>query len=301
MSNWGSFPFGRPNSVRPARVADRSDAVVVGVYPSAWHVGWRAPEKFVGEGRRGAVAALAVDVEPTVFWDGNADDFGHRLDRWKSDVGFVDGKHGMLSRVSPSTNGSSGEKVVRHYLDPLGIPAANATFTDVYPVFLIKTSGGKRREQGAAIRDEYDSIAPRMEMPVSSLPDRMSAARLPALAASEFGERLVADLSASQAPLVITLGQEVWDTLLAIPSLHACPPRERFTELYGDSYGAIGSLTVNGREVAWLPLVHPGLLKGNADSTADVAPGARTVNGWATIHARWALAAMSRRRAGAPP
>jgi hypothetical protein len=226
-----------------------------------------------------------VDAEPTVFWDGDADDFGERLARWKRDVGFLDGKHGTISPLSPSTNGSSGEKVVRRYLAPLGISAASATFTDVYPVFLIKTSNGKKREQGDAIRDEYDSIAPRLGKQVCSLPQRIPSARLPGLAASAFGERLLADLSAAGAPLVITLGEEVWATLLAIPSLRARPPRERFTDLYGDAHGTTGSLTLKGREVAWLPLVHPGLLKGEPDPSADVPSGRRTVEGWTTFHA----------------
>jgi hypothetical protein len=272
-------------------MANPSDAVVVGVYPSAWHVAWRAPENLVAEGRRGAVSALAVDVEPTVFWDGDADDFGERLAMWKGEVGFIDGKHGTVSPVSPSTNGSSGAKVVRHYLTPLGITAARATFTDVYPVFLVKRATGGRREQGGAIREEYDSVAPRMGMPVCSLPSRIPSARLPGLAASAFGERLVADLSAAAAPLILTLGEEVWNTLLAIPSLRARPPRQNFSDLYGEAYGATGSLTVNGRQVGWLPLVHPGLLKGKAEPEAEVPSGARTVKGWATLHARWAARA----------
>ena len=293
MSDWGCFPFGRPNSVRPARVADRADAVVIGVYPSAWHVAWRAPHGHGGAGRRGTVAALAVDVEPTVFWDGNADDYGERVARWKRDVGFVEGKHGSISPASPAANGSSGDKVVRRYLTPLGIDAGRATFTDVYPVFLIKTSNGARREQGDAIRDEYDSVASQMGRQPCSLPARIPSSNLPALAASTFGARLVADLAAAAAPLIITLGEEVWATLLAIPSLHARPPAASFTDLYGDKYGARGAVTVNGREVAWLPLVHPGLLKGTADPAAGVATGARTVKGWATLHARWAEGASA--------
>ena len=288
MSDWGCFPFGQPNSVRPARMVEQADAVVVGVYPSAWHVAWRAPKGLVGAGRRGSVAALAVDVEPTVFWDGNADDYGERLARWKREVGFVEGRHGSISPVPPAANGSSGDKVVRHYLAPLGIDPGRATFTDVYPVFLIKTSNGVRREQGDAIRDEYDTIAPSMAMPACTLPPRISSAKLPSLAANAFGNRLVEDLARAAAPLIITLGEEVWATLLAIPSLRARPPAASFTDLYGDSYGARGTLTVSGREVAWLPLVHPGLLKGTPDPGAVVAAGARTVKGWATVHAGWA-------------
>ena len=220
--------------------------------------------------------------------------FGDRLAHWKRLVGFVEGRHGTISSVSPRANGSSGEKVVRHYLAPLGIAAARATFTDVYPVFLVKTSSGRRREQGDAIRDEYDRIAPGMAVPASSLPARIPAAKLPGLAASTFGERLVADLSAAAAPLIVTLGKEVWETLLAIPLLRARPPRERFTDLYGEAYGAVGSITVNGRETTWLPLVHPGLLKGKADPAGEVSLAERTVKGWAILHARWAAVVAKR-------
>jgi hypothetical protein len=289
MGSWGEFPFGRPNSVRPARCGDRSVAVVVGVYPSAWHVAWDAPERLAGDGRLGRVAALAVDVEPTVFWDGDTDDFGTRLAAWKNDVGFVDGQHGSISPTSPSTNGSSGDKVVRHYLVPLGLNAKRVTFTDVYPVFLVKTSTGSRREQGDAICKEYDSIAAAMGRRPSSLPSRISAARLPGIAASTFGERLVADLTEAAPPLIITLGEEVWNTLLSIPPLRARPPRPTFAEMYGDAYGAVGEVSIGGRTIPWLPLVHPGLLKGTLDPAADIAQGARTVNGWATLHARWAV------------
>jgi hypothetical protein len=157
----------------------------------------------------------------------------------------------------------------------------------VYPVFLIKASTGARREQGDAIRDEYDSIAERMAMPRCSLPPRIAPDRLPALAASTFRDRLLADLLAAAAPLVITLGSEAWDTLLAIPPLRARPPRARFEDLY-TAQGSVGSLQINGREVTWLPLVHPGLLKGKADADTEVAPGKRTAGGWITLHARWA-------------
>lgn len=295
MNGSGCFPFGRPNTVRPARIAERSDAVVVGVYPSAWHVSWTAPPSLPPAGPNRGVAALAVDVEPTVFWDGNTDDFGARLARWKKDVSFIEGKHGSISPVSPSTNGSSGDKVVKHYLTPLGLDPGRVTFTDIHPLFLIKTKTSKdgRREQGDAIAEEYDPIAPLMGMPKCTLPARISKAKLPALAASTFGERLVADIEAAGAPLVITLGEEVWNTLLAISSLRARPPTPMFTNLYGDNYGAMGAITVNGREVAWLPMVHPGLLKGEADPAGEVDVGRRTVRGWGTLHARWA---SSRRR-----
>lgn len=282
MSDWGHFPFGRANSVRPARTATtRAQAVVIGVYPSAWHVTWRAP------GGKGGVKALAVDVEPTVFWDGNADDFAGRLADWKAATGFVEGKHGTISAVSPSTNGSSGADVVRSYLEPLRIDVASVTFTDVFPVFLVKTSSGKRREQADAIRSEYDPIAEQLGFRVCTLPPRISNAKLPKAAASMFGAKLMSELAEAEAPLAITLGAEVWETLRAMPALAARPPCEVFTSLYGDAYGSLGSMKVAGREVAWLPLVHPGLLKGALNANGQVDPAVRTIQGWGVSHARW--------------
>jgi hypothetical protein len=60
--------------------------------------------------------------------------------------------------------------------------------------------------------------------------------------------RLERSCSAAAAPLIITLGKEVWETLVAIPSLRARPPQAIFADLYGDAYGTMGSLMVKGRE-----------------------------------------------------
>ena len=299
-NNWGLFPFGRPNTVRPARRAiDRCDAVVVGVYPSAWHISWTAPAFTMGHGHKGAIAAVAVDVEPTVFWDGAADDFAVRLRNWTDAVAFIEGdkpgQHGHVSPIPPSSNGSSGRKVVQHYLEPLNIDVTRTTFTDIYPVFLIKRSGstgggGRRREQGDAIRDEYDTIAGMLGRETCSLPGRISPGRLPAIAAATFGRRIVEDLAEASAPLVITLGEEVWRTFCAIPELKARSHVAHFSEMYGEQYGKMGLLTIGGRETDWLPLVHPGLLKGTTRDDFAVDMNKRSGDGWNALHARWVKA-----------
>ena len=176
--------------------------------------------------------ALAVDVEPTVFWDGKADDFVARLSEWRNAVAFAEGdgpgQHGRMLSTSPSANGSSGRKVVTQYLQPLGLDEASVTFTDICPVFFVKRSGKAsrtgRREQGDAIVEEYDSIARDIGCAPSTLPVRPPAAKLPAMAATEFGDRLVAQLLDASPDLVITLGTEVWSTLLLLPSIRARPP-----------------------------------------------------------------------------
>ena len=295
IPHWGLFPFGRPNTVRPARPATRpAKAIVVGVYPSAWHVTWTRPAFAADRGDTGGVRALAVDVEPTVFWDGAVDDFSSRLEAWIDLVGFVagdePGQHGHVARKSPSANGSSGGKVVRRYLQPMGLEDGDAAFTDVCPVFHVKSAGRARtprkREQGDAIRDEYDAVAPLLGKLACTLPRRIPPARMPTVATENFRQRIANDLIENTAPIVVTLGEEVWATLLKLPELQPRSPVVEFSELYGDRYGETGSLTIAGRTATWLPLVHPGLLAGPAHDVA-LEPWKRTPAGWNMLHSRW--------------
>jgi hypothetical protein len=278
MSEWGAFPFGKPNTVRPARRATNPDAVVIGVCPSAWHVRWVAPTQRPA-GPAGGVQALAVDVEPTVFWDGARDDFAARLATWKRDVGFREGEHGTLGPSSPVGNGSSGQRLSSHYLAPLGLTPERVTFTDVFPVYMAHARSGSVRGQLEAIREEYDPLAQALGFAVSTLPERLSRRELPRVAAERFGPRLLEDLARANPSLVITLGEEVWATLQRLPQLRAQPPVTEFDALRSEHYGAVGSLWLNARRVDWLPLVHPGLL-GRAGE-------------WETLHAAWAVSPKS--------
>lgn len=241
------------------------------------------------------MAALAVDVEPTVFWNGNPSVFPEMLAAWKAATRFVEGDepgaHGWISDVSPPANGSSGTKVEERYLSPLGIEADAAAFTDVYPVFVIKSaSRGRdgRREQGDAIRDEYDAIAGDLGTSRSSLPSRPTAKRLVNDAVQLFRARVLHDLEAADAPRVISLGDEALQVLRQIPELMPTAPAVTITDLYGASlYGRPGELTINKRRVEWLALAHPGLLKGEP-GPVDLDPQKRTGPGWNWLHEQWA-------------
>lgn len=303
---FGVFPFGRPNTVRPMRESVGAvRALVVGVYPSAWHVTWRAPDYLSrlsapnGRTRTGGVKALAVDVEPTVFWNGDSSMYGADVIAWRESTGFIEGDepgaHGHIDTLPPAANGSSGKKVEKLYLEPLNIGGTQTAFTDIYPAFVVKHSNGKRREQGDAIQQEYNEIAEALAMPRSSLPTRPPATKLPSLAVDRFGPRVLADMQAADAPLVITLGDEVFQTLMALPQVVAQAPRtaagafaDSLTDLYDNGYGNRGSLRVNDRSVEWLPLAHPGLLKGKPDPHLVLNRTRRTGAGWNTLHAEWA-------------
>lgn len=287
----GIFPFGQPNTARPVRMPTSlpADALVIGVYPSAFHVGWRAPRCLgTGDGRTRRIAAMAVDVEPTVFWDGAADDFALRRSAWMTAVGFVEGdepgQHGHVSRTSPSTNGSSGAKLARLYLDPLGIDSTRTAFTDIYPVFMVKPA---KDEQGARIHAEYDPIAAELGKGTCSLPKRIEKEHLPDEAAKTFGDRLIADLVAAAPRVVIGLGEEVWRTLQRLPALKAKSRVDRFEDFYSEAYGEAGTLTIAAARVPWLSLGHPGLLRGDGREVV-LDPAHRTNQGWMHLHTRWA-------------
>lgn len=292
---FGQFPFGRPNTERPMRMpaAGTAQVMVIGVYPSAWHVRWTAPTHLRHPDRTGGVAALAVDVEPEVFWNGDGADYPARVARWKEETKFVEGddagQHGTLGVKSPPTNGSSGGKVEGRYLAALGITSSQAAFTDVCPVFFAKYGGAKRRPQGTAILQEYNAIAGELGMPPATLPRRPPAKALVARAVEEYGGLLVTDLERADAPLVVTLGDEVLQTLRQLPALAPKPPAETLTELYDrDLYGAEGILEVNGRRVRWLPLAHPGLLNGAGPPATPHEKGkVRRRRDWNAVHTHW--------------
>ena len=261
----GVFPFGAANSVRPARLPiGPAQAAVVGVYPSAFHVHWAAPAHARNRGAKGRVAALAVDVEPEVFWDGNRSGYDAKVTAWKSKVGFIDGDgagaHGHIAAQPPTANGSSGAKVAARYLDPLNIDASRVGFTDVYPVFVLKHNAKPKsgtRQQGDAIEQEYNAIAHRLGKPPCTLPRRPATSALPRLAAKQYGDRIVADLERIDPLLLITLGAEVWHTLQLLEQLDARPPTSAFNDLYGDPYGSRGTIALNGRRIDWLPRSTP--------------------------------------------
>lgn len=150
MTEHGRFPFGRPNTERGLRPASsgRASALVVGVYPSAFHVAWSPlkehDDRPSDERGRPYVASLAVDVEPTVFRGGVDPSPAVLLEQWKQAVGFRE----SWGSVRPGLNGPSGNGLTDEYLTPLGLEPGEVAMTDVVPWYFVKTGDGS---QGAAI------------------------------------------------------------------------------------------------------------------------------------------------------
>lgn len=303
----GLFPFGRPNAIRELREAASGPAQVlfVGAYPSAFHVRWTAPKRLGG----GVTGGLPVDVEPTVFWAGDADGGAARLTKWKALTDFQDGDglsgHGKLSLRD---GGPMGKVLHGRYLDCLALTADDCAFTDVHPVYLVHRNGktGKGRGGGDAIDQEYNPLAAHFGMPPSHIPTRpQSVPDFVELAVGRFSSRIVADLERANAPVVVTLGDEAMQVLLTINQLKPDAPKKTLPELKSAGlYGASCQLTINGKRVRWIPLAHPnilsfgrrptagatpapGVVTGEDEATREASPTADSHLSWSEVHDRW--------------
>ncbi|MEA2495959.1 MAG: hypothetical protein QOJ29_3870 [Thermoleophilaceae bacterium] len=234
----GRFPFGQISGrCEPRQVAD-ADALVLGVYPSAFHVRWSHPDY--------RVAALAVDQEPWPFWDG--DDQDGRVAVWREAVGWKS----AWGSATPAgrLNGSSGVVLRDTILGALGIAKDRAWLTDAVPFFHVHRGPGT---QGAAMSDRYDEFARSHGLLVHQLPKRPPPDALIRYAIDNEGNRLRAEIAQSRAPLVITLGNEALAVAAAV--LRADLPE--FLS-HDSSYGLRHPVHIDGRSIEVLALVHPG-------------------------------------------
>lgn len=275
MSFDGAFPFGRPSTRRPPRRPERdAKAFVLGVYPSALHVEWMLPS---GHQPKGRVAAMAVDVEPSVFWDGVDPDPDEQIQRWRETVGFTIGDDadcdGQLGPVR--LNGSSGAIVRQRVLLPLGLDFDTTWLTDALPFFFVKYGTKDRREQGDVLDVVFNPFAVASgRWEPARLPRRPSPTGLVRVAAGEEQERLRGELLESGSPVVLTLGEEARQVLAAIADRASGPPTNRLSV---EDYGGAGDVVVDGRTVRWHALVHPG----------------QRSRRWAAAHDAWTAGGMN--------
>jgi len=247
------FPFGRPSSSRGPRRVAQAEAFVLGVYPSAFHGAWRAPD-----GTR--VRALAVDAEPWPFWRG--EQANDRLTRWRAAVEWDDGRDGEATDAG-SLNGSSGDRLDREILHPLGIDYARCWLTDAAQTFYVHRAG-----QGTAVA-RYNRWARAADRPAAFLPPRPAAGTLVAGAISQETARLRGELLESGTRTAITLGNEALAVLRAVlPLADGLPPRLSPDE---PQYGQPVAARIDGRTVDVIALAHPG----------------QRLTRWRSVHERW--------------
>lgn len=232
------------------------------MYPSALHVRWELPTwAIASHGLPPAVAALAVDNEPSVFWDGGtAASRAALIDDWRDAVGFRNGDGpGEWGTVSDGVgNGSSGRGVTRAVLEPLRIDPDEVWFTDSVTRFFVKRSGNpKARQQGDVLDDVYAPFAAAVGLEPATLPSRPPPRALVEHAAREERQRLRDELTAAGPDLVITLGEEARLVMAAIAD-EASGPGVRSLSSSDPEYGGASTLRLDDSNLRWYALVHPG-------------------------------------------
>jgi uracil-DNA glycosylase len=89
-------------------------------------------------------------------------------------------------------------------------------------------------------------------LPQADLPTRLSTLDLVQRAIVEEGATLRVQIAEAAAPIIVTLGQEAADVLCALASV------DRVLLVAEEGYGSARPVTIAGREMRWIPLVHPG-------------------------------------------
>ncbi len=101
--------------------------------------------------------------------------------------------------------------------------------------------------------DRYDSFARTHGLPLHRLPDRPPTDQLVRRAVRDEGQRIVDEIVSSDAPLLITLGNEA--LAVAAQLLTGGVPNRLVPD---EGYGRRHATALNGRHLELLPLVHPG-------------------------------------------
>jgi len=250
-SEIGTFPFGQP--IKNVCQADRTPkkVFVLGVYASAVHAKW------VDDNGKVKVKALAVDSEPEIFWRGeNAKEIIDKIS--------IPASAGTLLPAESKLNGPSGVALDDKYLKPLGLTRFDVWLCDLVP------HSCRNDRQAAALKREYDQNKDKLKLPEYNWP------KVPLLLAdtSRRGE-ILDELNTATSSIIITLG----DQPLKWFTSKLGSKKARLLD-YGDtdeSYGLVRNISIDGRSIKLLPLVHPR----QAGRLGGYSPK------WADLHEKW--------------
>lgn len=184
MSSERLFPFGQPLHDVVQRDRGPKDVFVLGVYASAVHARW------VGTDGKDVVRALAVASEPEIFWRGDG------AEEIVANV-TIPLELGRLTPASAKLNGPSGRALDELFLKPLGFTRHQTWLCDLVPHSCMNPA------QRRAVERAYLPHVERYGLPSPSLPDVPTV-----LADDRRREEIAAELNASQARLLVLLGDQ---------------------------------------------------------------------------------------------
>lgn len=237
MTSLGRFPFGAPVLPCGDELPERCDVVVLGAYPSAIHVRWVPP---LATGLK-PISALAVDNEPSVFWDGS--DADERVHAWKKR--YFDPTWGDVTAAR--LNGPSGSWLRSNVLDPLSnAGAASAFVTDCLTTYRLSTGAAAR------LGDTYERMAEETAgLESADLERHPSEAQIVREALQIQAERLRGQVAAARPKMIVTLGNA------ASRVVNILSGASGKGTLVPDVYGVPSKVAVSGVQTSWVALVHP--------------------------------------------
>lgn len=250
-----TFPFGSPIQPVQQRDCTPKRVFVLGVYSSAVHARWIGPDGKL------LITAMAVANEPEIFWRGDgADEIIARIP--------VPAVAGHLVAATGGLNGPSGVALDGCFLSPLGVSRADTWLCDLLPESRMNSS------QQEALAREYLPRQAEWGLPAFDFPP------VPAtLADAKRRDAIATEIAASQCELLVTLGDEPLRWFTSHFGSHAK------LSAYGEDaslYGRRHPITVSGRQLELLPLVHP---------RQAAALGSHSPK-WAALHHQWMSARL---------
>ncbi|MBI1948588.1 MAG: hypothetical protein HYS27_23070 [Deltaproteobacteria bacterium] len=232
------YPFGRPVTPRAPSASGKRALFVLGAYPSALYVEWTPPAPWQ------PVQAIAVDDEPTPFWDGRGQ--AALVAAWRERVSF--NPAWGVAGDTPRFNGSSGAWVHERVLAVLGVAAADTCVSDCLDTYRVS------RGAAARIDDTYAPFASTAGLTPAHLDAHPSEDEIVDEALRLHSARLIRELSACAPEIVVTLGNAALRVARElIDGANAAPRRLRPDR----SYGTAVDVRISGRATRLIPLAHP--------------------------------------------
>lgn len=248
------YPFGHPLEIVEQTDRTPKRVFVLGVYSSAIHARW------IGPNGRTRVNALAIASEPYIFWRGERADTQKAIDALR-----IPSELGRLEPAEDALNGPSGRAIDDLYLAPLGFKREDAWLCDMYPASACNPS------QQRAIDRAYEPIREKFGLPLASIP-----AVPKDFLGYERKEGILQEIEESKPELLVLLGDiPIKQFLRRVSTVKA----KRLADfgLTADTYGRPHEVTVAGRTMEVLPLVHP----------RQAAALGRSSEKWGALHAGW--------------
>lgn len=249
------FPFGQPITAVRQTDCTQKRVFVLGVYASAVHARWLSPD------RKPLVNALAVASEPCIFWTGT------RAAEIISAI-FVPREAGYLVPANEALNGPSGRVLDGLYLSPLGLTRSEAWLCDLLPESRLNSKQVAALKRAGYPELVKRGLVPAVDFKAATVPIEFLSSTRPA--------EILAEIAEAQPDVLITLGDQ---PIRDFVSKHAGILQRSVREFGANPlrYGRLHPITLGGRTMQLLPLVHPR----QAGALGSASPA------WTKAHAKW--------------